>query len=179
MKNHNTILTILITALFLGLYMGRKAPEVHAEGTIHYRVVSFKFYKNEIQLENLLNHYSNSGWEYMGPTPQRTGGIFKKKTKAKYVPIIIVLGEKNGRPYLGVFTKESKEGMVVNRVENNGPSSQAGIQQGCVFLEIDGLKATQENFRNTMKALASRVKTSFLIKAKQSHGITYFRAVLP
>jgi predicted metalloprotease with PDZ domain len=179
MKHHNTTLAILAAVILGALYLAKERPKVHAEGTIHYKVVSFKSYKNELQLQNLLNHFSNSGWQYLGATPQKTGGIFKKKTKAKFVPVIIILGDKNGRPYLGVFTKESKEGMVVNKVEFNGPSSQAGIQLGCVFLEIDGLKATQENFRNTLKALTNRTKTSFLIKARQSHGVTYFRAVLP
>jgi C-terminal processing protease CtpA/Prc len=178
---------VALTVLFLSLSIIAGLPfltekntrQAHAEGIPHYRVVSFKLYKHELQLQNVLNHHANSGWEYMGPTPTGTGGIFKKNSNVKFVPIVIVLGEKNNRPYLGVFTKETKDGMVVHRIENNGPSSYAGIQLGCVFLEIDGLKANQENFKNTMKALTNKIKRSFLIKARQGHGITYFRAVLP
>ena len=168
----------LLLGSFIFLSLNGK-EEAHAEGSIQYRVVSFKAYKNEIQLQNLLNHYANSGWEYLGSTPQRTGGIFRRKRKAKFTPIIIVLGVKNTRPYLGLFTKDTKDGLVVVRIENNGPSSQSGIQIGCLITEIDGLKANQANLKNTIKAIMAGQKKDFVLKARQSHGTTYFRAVLP
>ncbi|MDF1667709.1 MAG: PDZ domain-containing protein [Planctomycetota bacterium] len=180
MKKRAFLLSCLVLAcLPLLFWTVQSKEEAHAEGSLHYRVVSFKTYKNEIQLQNLLNHYANSGWEYLGTTPQRTGGIFRKKSKAKFIPIIIVLGLKGTRPYLGLFTKDTKDGLLVTKIENNGPSSQAGVQVGCLITEIDGLKATQENLKNTFKALVNGQKKHFTLKARQSHGITYFRAVLP
>lgn len=178
-KRAFSLCCLLLASLPFLFWTFKGKEEAHAEGSIRYRVISFKSYKNELQLQNVLNHYANSGWEYLGTTPQRTGGVFRKRSKAKYVPIIIVLGLKGNRPYLGLFTKDTKDGMVVTKIENNGPSAQSGIQVGCLITEIDGLKATQENLKYTYKAIINGQKKDFTLKARQSHGVTYFKAVLP
>lgn len=48
-------------------------------------------------------------------------------------------GAQGERPYLGIAAEaSSEEGVVVQRVEPNGPAAQAGLQAGDVITRIDG-----------------------------------------
>lgn len=56
------------------------------------------------------------------------------------LPDLIAAGKPkhDPRPWLGVYSAESSDGVVVMSVANGGPAEQAGLQSGDVISELDG-----------------------------------------
>lgn len=65
-------------------------------------------------------------------------------------------GKRRGttRPWVGWFTQESSEGVVILGLSDNGPAEQAGLQSGDLILQINGhsVESLPELFRTVWSA---------------------------
>lgn len=170
----------LFTALILGFWLRPRAA-VHAQNATawEYRVVNFQAYKTENHLQNVMNHYGNGGWEYLGPSPVKNGGLFRRKRAGGLKPITLTLGRRKGKVFMGLLSVEGPNGLLVKRVEPNSCLTESGLEIGAIIIDIDGLKANEKSLRKTLSSLNPKGKRSFTMTVEQSSGRTKFQFTLP
>lgn len=83
------------------------------------------------------------------------------------------------RPWVGWFTQESTEGLVIVGLSNNGPAEQAGLQSGDLILQVDSqsVDTLPELFRAVWSAGDSGVKISVTFERDQVEKTTVISTI--
>lgn len=83
------------------------------------------------------------------------------------------------RPWVGWFTQESTEGLVILGLSDDGPAEQAGLQSGDLILQVDGqsVDTLPELFRAVWSAGDAGVKISVNFERDRVQGSTEISTV--